>query len=198
MAPPELPGDAPVGRLLERLDREAVLRLGMEADAPLAQRLQRRLLQLLHRAPPLQRDARLDAGLAALAEGDRVTEGLARDEQIALLAPSENALRRLFLSQAGELRHLVVHASVGADHARLTQPMRTPDLEIDGVVRGGDLERPGAELGINVLVGDHRDTALDERHDHLLADETLVSLVAGVHRQRDIGRDRSGAVSYTH
>ena len=31
VAPPELPRDAPVGRVLERVDREAVLALGVEA-----------------------------------------------------------------------------------------------------------------------------------------------------------------------
>ena len=37
VAPPDLPGDVPVGRLLERRDREAVLRLRME-DARAAER----------------------------------------------------------------------------------------------------------------------------------------------------------------
>jgi hypothetical protein len=44
VTPPQLARDTPVGRLLERLDREAVLRLGMEENALFAQRRERRLL----------------------------------------------------------------------------------------------------------------------------------------------------------
>jgi hypothetical protein len=39
----------------------------MEDDAPLAQRRKGRLLDLLHAAPPLERDHRLDPAVAALA-----------------------------------------------------------------------------------------------------------------------------------
>src|SRR3712207_8996441 len=38
---PELPRDAPIGRVLERVDREAVLALGVVDDAALAQRPER-------------------------------------------------------------------------------------------------------------------------------------------------------------
>src|SRR4029079_11393945 len=58
--PPELARDAPVRRLLEGLDREAVLALRVEANAALAQRLEGRRGEPLHRAPPLRRDERLD------------------------------------------------------------------------------------------------------------------------------------------
>src|SRR5205814_7446057 len=55
VAPPELARDAPVGRLLERLDREPMLALGVVADALGAQRLDRRARELVHPAPPLER-----------------------------------------------------------------------------------------------------------------------------------------------
>src|SRR5207249_4392382 len=60
VTPPQLARDAPVGRVLERLDREAVLALGVVADAPGAQRLECRPRELVHPAPPLGRDERLD------------------------------------------------------------------------------------------------------------------------------------------
>src|SRR5439155_17701727 len=84
VAPPDLARDVPVRRVLERLDREAVLRLRVVDDAAGAQSLDRRLLQGGHRAPPLQRDQRLDPGFAALTEGDRVAIVLALLEQNAL------------------------------------------------------------------------------------------------------------------
>ena len=91
VAPPELARDVPVGDLLERADRELVLRLRVVADAPLAQRLERRLARLLHRAPPLQRDERLDPRVAALAGADRVPVALALLEPVVLPQPGEDA-----------------------------------------------------------------------------------------------------------
>jgi hypothetical protein len=36
------------------------------------------------------------------------------------------------------------------------------DLEVIGVVRRGDLDRAGAELRVDVLVGHHRDLPVDD------------------------------------
>ena len=131
MPPPELPRDAPVGRLLERVDREPVLRLGVVADAPLAERLDRRRAELLHRAPPLERDQRLDARVAALARPDRVAVRLALLDEAALLGPLEHPRARLLLREPGEIAGLGVHPSVGPDHDRLGEPVRPPDLEVE-------------------------------------------------------------------
>ena len=90
--PPELARDVPVGRVGERVDREPVLRLGVVAHAARLQSLDRRRAELVHAAPPLKRDQRLDAALAALADGDRVAVGLAPLDQAALLAPGEHPL----------------------------------------------------------------------------------------------------------
>src|SRR4249919_1946543 len=112
MPPPELPRDVPVRRVLERVDREAVLRVRVIPDATLVQRFERRLLELLHPAPPLERDQRLDPALAPLAERDRVAVRLALDQQPALAEPLEDALFRLVLGEAGELAGGLVHAPV--------------------------------------------------------------------------------------
>ena len=94
VTPPELPRDVPVRRVLERVDREAVLRLGVVAHA--ARRAARRSPAARARpsAPPLERDERLDAALAALADGDRVAVRLALLEQAALLAARRGSARR--------------------------------------------------------------------------------------------------------
>src|SRR5581483_10647983 len=129
VAPPELARDAPVGRLLERLDREAVLRLGVVADAALAQRLDRRPGQLVHPAPPLGRDERLDARVAALARADRVPVALAPLELPPLLEPGDDAAIGFALVEP--LEALGDHAAVGPDDRERGQVVVAPDLEVD-------------------------------------------------------------------
>ena len=91
--------------------------------------------------------------------------------QPALLAQrGDDRLLRLGRGQAGEaLSRLLGHPAVGADHADLLEAVPAADLEVVGVVAGGDLQRPGAELGVDVLVGDDRQAAADQRQDAVLA-----------------------------
>ena len=49
---------------------------------------------------------------------------------------------------------------------------------------------PGAEVGLDALVGDHRHAAFDDRHDHFLADQVRVALVVRMHGDGDVGEDR--------
>ena len=48
------------------------------------------------------------------------------------------------------------HQAVLIDDGDLLEAMRAADLEVGGIVARCDLERPGAELGIDMLVRDHR------------------------------------------
>src|SRR5579862_2201581 len=102
MAPPQLPRDAPVRRVLERVDRETVLALGVVDDLAVPERFQWPLLDLLHRAPPLQRDQRLDPALAPLAQRHRVPVVDAVDELAALAEPVEDLVAGLLLRQPFE------------------------------------------------------------------------------------------------
>src|SRR5439155_4643866 len=126
-------------------------------------------------APPLQRDARLDATVAAIAERHRVTVGLALLELAVPLQPLEDTLVRFFLAQARELPGLLVHPAVRSDHGDLGQTVIATDLVVQRVVTRCDLERAGAELTLDSLVCDHRYTALDHRHDHLAADQVPIT-----------------------
>ena len=203
MPPPDLARDVPVRCVLEGGDCEAVLGLRMEPDAPRAERLEGRLLELRHRAPPLERDSRLDAVLAAVAHADGVPVGLALLELSALAQPRDDALARLLLRQARQLAGRLVHAPVGADHGELRQAVVLPDLVVLRVVPRRDLERPGGEVPLDTLVGDHRYAPLDPRHDHLSADEVPVAVVVGMNRDGDVGEDgrrphgRDGDVTVT-
>ena len=73
---------------------------------------------------------------------------------------------------------------------------RAADLEVVGIVTGRDLERAGAELGIDVLVGDDRQPALDQRQDRVPADDVRVALVVRVARRRRCRRASSPAAPW--
>src|SRR5207342_3563450 len=107
-------------------------------DAAVVDGGDRRRGELVHRAPPLEHDQRLDAGVAALAGWDRMTVGLLALDEPSLARPGENALARFVLSQPGELSRLRAHASVEADHDQLGEPVHTTDLEVRRVVPGSD------------------------------------------------------------
>ena len=67
------------------------------------------------------------------------------------------------------------------------------DVEVVGVVAGGDLERPGAELGLDVLVGDDSQLAADQREQRGLPDQPPVAIVVRMHCDRGVGEHRLGA-----
>src|SRR5581483_6416117 len=161
VTPPELSRDAPVGSVHERVDREAVLALRVVANALRAQRVDRRPTELVHAAPPLRRDERLDARVAALARADGMAVALALLELIVLAQPRDDALVHLVLRQAFEA--LRRYAPVGADHRQRGQPVVAADLEVGRVVPGRDLERARAELDVDALVCDHRYVPFDDR-----------------------------------
>src|SRR5204863_470667 len=156
VAPPELPRDAPVGRLLERLDGEAVLALGVVADAPRAQRVECRPCELVHPAPPLRRDERLDPRVTALAPTDGVPVVLALLELVVLLEPGDDVIVRPLLRHP--LEALRGHTSVGADHGQRREVVVASDLEVGRVVTRCDLERAGTEVHLDTVVCDYGHT----------------------------------------
>ncbi len=191
VAPPELARDAPVGRVLERVDREPVLRLGVEAHAPLAQRGERRLLQLVHRAPPLERDQRLDPALAALAERDRVPVGLALLEQAALAAPGEDPLLGLLLREArrarGRCRSCARRArSPSARGAPWSRPISKSSGSWPGVTLSAPVPNSGSTRS-SAITSTRRST---NGTTTSLPTSVPVALVVRVHGDGDVGQDR--------
>ena len=77
-------------------------------------------------------------------------------------------------------------------------PCRRPISKSLGSWPGRDLQRAGAEVGLDVLVGDDRQLAPDERQRHRRADEVAVALVVGMHRHGDVGQHRLGAHGGDH
>src|SRR3954454_19433754 len=109
-----------------------MLALLVVADLAAPQRFELPLLDLVHRAPPLQRDERLDARVAALAERDAVPVVLPLLDEPALLAPVEDRFRRLLLGQAFEPGG--GDAPVEPDAARLGKAVIAADGEVGRVV----------------------------------------------------------------
>ncbi len=101
---------------------------------------------------------------------------------------------RFHHGQAREaLARLGGHAPVLADHRDLVEFVAQADLEVVGVVRGGDLQLAGAEVPLDVLVGDDRQVASDQRQDRRAPDQLAVALVVWVDRHRGVAQHRLGA-----
>ena len=66
-------------------------------------------------------------------------------------------------------------------------------LEVVRIVRGRDLHHAGAERGIGVVIGDHRDREIQHRQQHGLPHERRVALVGRIHRHRHVAEHRLGA-----
>ena len=73
---------------------------------------------------------------------------------------------------------------------RHRQAVPAADLEVVRVVRGRDLHRSGAERRVDVVVGEDRDAAADQRKLDLAADEVPVPLVVRVHDDGGVAQHR--------
>ena len=189
VAPPQLTRHAPGPDLPHPVEEGVLLAPWVEGHPAALDRLDRGLRQLLHVAEPLQRDQRLDAVAGAVAMADLVLVGVLALEQAQREQAVDHLLARGGGRQAGELAGLVVHPAVEADHRQLLQLVAAANLEVVGVVAGRDLEHTGAEVGLDVLVGDDRHLAVDDRHDHRPADQVAVAVVGGVDGDRGVGQD---------
>src|SRR5881398_8054 len=88
---------------------------------------------------------------------------------------------RLLDARAHEpLGRLVGDTPVLADNADLPEPVAASDLEVVRVVPRGDLERPGAEVRLDVLVRDDLQLAPDKREDRGLTHEPAIAVIVGV------------------
>ena len=118
------------------------------------------------------------------------------------LLRDDAALRAQRLAD-GDARLEPVHAvELGAragDDARLVHDRRhrqavpAADLEVVGVVRGGHLDRAGAERRVDVVVGEDRDSPADHRQLDVAADQVPVAVVVRVHDDGGVAQHRLDA-----
>ena len=113
-------------------------------------------------------------------------------------------LARVVAVQAAVLlRRVVVDRRVRREDVDQRQAVALADLVVVEVVRGRDLDHAGAELAVDVGVGDDRDLAIGQRQLHRLADQVRVALVVRMHHHRGVaehgfrarGRDRQRAAA---
>ena len=192
MAPPELARDAPGMDVLHPVVVGLRPVAREDRDPSLAHRLDRRLGQRLDLHPPLLRHERLDDGLAAIADADRVAIGLDLLDQPERLHVLHDPLAALEAVQPGVAARLGRHLAVEADDGLDRQVVAAPDLEVDRIVARRHLDDAGTELGIDGVVRDdlHPDHAVDRGHLERLAHEVLVALVLGMHGQAGVAELR--------
>ncbi len=154
----------------------------MEHDAAVADRVAGRLGERLDLDPPLEGEpGGLDGRLAARAVADGVRVRALLGDDAALVAHGlddggpgleavEPPLERAGDGDDGPLVHDREHV----------EPVPLPDGEVVRVVGRGDLDRAGAELRVDVGVGDDRDAPVGQRQLDPLADEVGVARVVGV------------------
>ncbi len=117
-----------------------------------------------------------------------VRVGLRAGDQAVRLEGRDHALARLQRGHPAEpLRRGVRDPPVLADDHDLLEAVLAPDVEVGRVVPGRDLQGPGAELGLDVGVGDDLQPPADDRQDRRLPHQARVAVVVRVHGDRRVG-----------
>ena len=164
----------------------------MQPDAAVADRVAGRLGERADADEPLQRLTRLDRGAASAAVADRVHVRADLGDDPAVFAqrgdhggPGLEAVQALERAVHGDHAVLVQDGHAG-------QAVAAADLEVVRVMGGGHLDRAGAERGVDVGVGDHRDAPAGQRQLHRLAHHVGVTLVVRVHRDGGVAEHGLG------
>ncbi len=193
MAPPELARDAPGLDVLHPVEERLLLAFGHDLDAPVAHGIDRLGGQGLRVGVPLHGHIGLDRHPRAVAVRHGVRVRLDLLDEALGLERGHDALARLETVQPAErLGHRLVQARIGGHDVDRLEAVAFADLEIVEVMRRRDLHRARAGGGIGIVVGDDPDAPAHERQDRVLADEILVALVGGVHRDAGVAEHRLG------
>ena len=178
--PPDLAGDAPVADILHPVVVGVFPLFRDDPGLAVLHRCQGPFRQRGDLDIPLQRQVRLDHGLAAIAAAHR--HGVVLD-----LLQQARPLPGRQRSACGRRSGPALRTGAGGiDDAGFVedvdpvQAVAQADLEVVEVVGRGDLDHAGAELQVHIIVGDDRDLAVDQRQEHLFADQ-----VPGSARPRD-------------
>ena len=201
VAPPELAADAPVLDVVHPVVVGVDPLLGHEAHLAAGHRVDRLggdalavATRLGHGDEPLLREHRLDDLAGAFAARHDQAVLLRLDQQAERVQVGDDALARLEAIQAAVGGGcVVVDRRVEREHAEHRQTVALADCMVVGVVRRRHLDDAGAELAVDVGVGDHRDRALGERQPHAPADEGAVAFVVGMHHHRGVAEHGLGA-----
>jgi hypothetical protein len=114
-------------------------------------------------------------------------------EEALCLEVAQHGLARVVAVEAAVgARTLVVDLGVEGEDDDQRQAVADRHLVVVEVVGAGDLDAARAEVLVDVGVGDDWDPAVAKRQVDELADEVLVALVVGMHRERAVGEHGLG------
>ncbi|MDT4793166.1 hypothetical protein FQZ97_256800 [compost metagenome] len=199
VAPPQLAADAPVLDVAHPAEVHVLVLLRHELDAAVFHGGDGRFGQRLGGDVPLVGEPGLDDGAGAVALGhfQRVVVDLleqagglevgddlaARVEAVEMGIGGRQAAVHLGVDAAIEVEHLGggQYGGVLVEDVDQRQVVALADFIVVEVMGRGDLHAAGAELAVDVVVGDDRDTPAHQRQLDEGADQRLVALVFRVH-----------------
>ena len=159
MAPPQLTTDAPVADLGEPILVYLGPALGNKAGASLAQGGQAGIGQRFGAHKPLGGKQWLHRNFAPVRVGNSVAVIFHFHQGLFSGQGGHNGVPRLEALQATELSRSFVHAPVLAHDRHQRQTMALTYGKVVGVMGRSHFYAAGAELGIHVIIGNHRNLA---------------------------------------
>ncbi len=189
--PPELTADAPVTDVFHPVFISFHPPLRVETDPSITHGPQSWFSKRLHLYKPLVREIRLDDGVASVTFADAhlvivylfdETESL---EILHDLFPGLEPVKPTVL-----LRGVLIHPAGNIEDNDLLQIMPLSNPEVVRVVRRCDFDGAGAELLVDVLIGDNLHLPSDKRKDQVFSHHVLVAFVIGVDRNRHVTEHR--------
>ncbi len=190
VAPPDLPGDAPVADIIHPFKIGAFPDRRDDPGRTFLDGRDRRAGKRFGPHEPLFGDRRLDNGLAAITVADVVQEGLHLFQQAGLFEVFEYFLAALEPLLAGVPSRVTIHFPGVVDHPHNLEPVPPADFKVIRVVRGSNLQGPGAKFLADVSVGDYGNPAVHQRKNDFLPDEFHVPLVFRMHGNGGIAEHR--------
>ncbi len=180
MTPPELARDAPVADIFQPVFVDSGKARRDKVCLLVAHCLQSRLGKWFHFHEPLLRDQRFHNGTAAVA----VTHGMTVFFNFFYKAQGLQVLHHFFTAvipiEAGIGARRRGHFAIFIDHRNDLKIMALTDLKVIGIVGRRHFDRPAAESGINIVVGNDGDLPIEQRQNNFAPHQTPVSLIFGV------------------
>jgi len=190
--PPDLARDTPVADILHPVVVGIFPLFRQDTGFSFFYRFKCSLCQRADFHIPLQRQIRLNNGLAAIAAADRHGVVLDLVKQPCFLQFVDDA------GTGGKPVHPLILVTGRIDDTGFVQyidfveTVAQTDLKVVEVMGRGDFDHAGSELAFHIFVRNNRNFAVDQRQDHLFADQVAVTLVFGMNRHSGIAQHGFG------
>ena len=181
MSPPYLAGDTPVADVFHPIKIRPLPHGGDDPGPSLLHRLEGGFGQRLGPDEPLLGEEGLHHGLAAITVPHAVMVVLNLQEGSVPLEVLDDPFTTLKPLHALVGTGLLGHVPLFVNNLHCLQMMALSDLKVIGVMGRRDLQGPGAELRIDICIGDDRDAPIHHRQDDVAADEILIAFILWVH-----------------